>query len=269
MTQDKQTYFTKQNDKEKQSKLGQVGSNSLEVTVWEKGSTIREKFTASEFHREDFYLILNSTVKSDNSNKGVLYSFSINGVNFFGKGDLKELQKNRYHLSCLDDLYKSERRENFRLLTYPHHDAYIQIPVEESEEEASNVVDFKTKVSQTGLFKNFLDIVGDEESNLKDGFVKFRVLDVSVTGLAFQIGEIEKEFIEKQQFIEPAFVFFKEELEIPKIEIRYIVPLIQRSGRAYKVGVKFIDIDTNIDLKLGNLINNAMRDFESEFEDFI
>jgi len=269
MTEEKQTYFTKQNDKEKQSKLAQVSNAALVLTIWEKGSSVKEKFSTTEFDRNDFFLYLSSNDKSTYINKKVLYAFSINGVNYFGKGELNDLRDNRYRLDCSDDLFKSERRENFRLLTYPHHNSYIQIPLSDTEVESSNIVDFKTKMSQTGLFKNFLEIVGDDVGDIKEGFVKFRVLDLSVSGLAFQIGEIEKEIIEDIKELSPVFVFFNEEIEIPKLEIRYIVPMIQKSGVAYKVGAKFLDIDVNTDQHLGKLINSAMRNFESEFEDFI
>ena len=269
MTEEKQTYFTKQNDKEKQSKLGQVSSGSLVLTIWEKGSSVKEKFHSTDFSREEYFLFINSDDKSIYANKKVLYAFSINGVNYFGKGELKSLTNNRYRLNCNDDLFKSERRDNFRLLTYPHHNSYIQIPLKENEVEFSNLVDFKTKMSQTGLFKNFLEIVGDDVGDIKEGFVKFRVLDLSVSGVAFQIGELEKEFLEDIEELSPIFIFFNEEVKIPKMKIRYIVPMIQKSGVAYKVGAKFLEVNTNTDQHLGMLINSAMRNFESDFEDFI
>jgi hypothetical protein len=269
MAAEKQTYFTKQNDKEKQSKLSQLSNASSKLTIWEKGSSVKETFFASDFERNEFILFISSSDKSSYINKKILYAFSINGVNYFGKGELQNLRENRFRLDCTDELFKSERRESFRLLTYPHHNSYIHIPQNSENTESSNIVNFKTKMSQTGLFKNFLEIVGDEGGDLKEGFAKFRVLDLSVSGLAFQIGEIEKEILEGIKELSPVYVFFNEEVEIPKIEIRYIVPMIQKSGIAYKVGVKFLGVDTNTDLHLGKLINSAMRDFESEFEDFL
>ena len=54
-------------------------------------------------------------------------------------------------------IFKSERRANFRLLTFPHHQVYLHIQTDDSELHESNVINFQTKVSETGIFKDFLD----------------------------------------------------------------------------------------------------------------
>lgn len=268
MITESKTYFTKQNRKEKESKLSQVHKNGHKLTIWEKGSTTREEFSVGDFNRTDLFLVV-SRLESTLNNKQVLYAFSINGVNYFGKGELKELGEKRFRLECSEDLFKSEKRESFRLLTYPHHEVYVQVPMNAESEDTSNLVSFKTGQSQTGLFKNFLNLVGEETDIEKEGFGKFRVLDISVTGLAFQVGEFEKDALIGTKELKPIHIEFLEELQIPRAEIRYIVPMVQKSGKAYKVGLKFKDIDLNIDQKLGKMINDAMRDFEQDFEDFL
>jgi hypothetical protein len=259
----------KQNDKEKVSRFSQLEKTQVEITIWEKGSSTREKFSSIRFNKDEMILIV-TTSGTSLSGKKVLYAFSINGVNYFGEAELNPSVSNTFNLDCSKDLFKSERRENFRLLTYPHYDVHIQIPFEENENiEKSNVVSFETGMSQTGLFKNFLQIVGDDDKSIRKNHAKFRVLDLSVTGLAFQIGEIEKEYLEQKRVIPSTFLFFNEEIHLPSIEIRYIVPLIRAHGNAYKVGIQFLDVNTTLDEKLGNLITKAMRSFESDFEDFL
>ena len=263
------THFTKQNIKEKESRFFQLEKQLSSITIWEKGNSSREKFTTIKFDKENMALVLSigETIYTD---KNILYAFSINGVNYFGQGLLKKSVAKTYRLLCDEDLFKSERRESYRLLTYPHYDVYVEIPFVEDENIAkSNVVNFETGVSQTGLFKNFLQIVGEEETSVKENHAKFRVLDISVSGLSFQIGEIEKEYLENKKFIKPMFLTFDEEIMIPSIEIRYIVPLIRSQGSAYKVGIQFLDIDTSLDQKLGKMITKAMRSFENDFEDFL
>jgi len=271
MNKENSTYFTKQNRKEKESKLFQVFNNKLELIVWEKGKSYRDSFSCLDFNKENLQLVISSEKHEVSGNKNVLYTFTFNGVNYFGKGDLKEINGNRFKLDCSDDLFKSERRENFRLLTYPHHMAYVQFPQEVDEVQSENkIVSFQTGQSQTGLFKNFLNLVGEEEGEgVLEGFVKYRVLDLSVTGLAFLISELEKENLEKIKEIGPLKIEFGQDIEIPKAEVRYVIPMLNRNIKSYKVGIKFKEIDLNTDQQLGRLINDAMRDFETEFEDFL
>ncbi len=270
MTEKNSTHFTKQNTKEKESRFHSLTRSDSSLTIWEKGSKLREKFDVLAFSKKESLLSL-SVNETSYSGKSVLYAFAINGVNYFGEGKLSALVGTKYTLDVSSDLFKSERRENFRLLTYPHYEAHVQVPFELDENvKPSNVIGFDTKMSQTGLFKNFLKIVGeDEKVEIKDNFAKFRVLDISVTGLSFQIGEIEKEYLEQIRILKPMHLFFQEEMTIPSGEIRYIVPLIRSNGSAFKVGVQFLDIDLNLDQKLGKIINKAMRSFESDFEDFL
>jgi hypothetical protein len=270
MTHKNSTHFTKQNLKEKESRFHSLARANSSLTIWEKGSKLREKFDVLNFSKTEQKITL-SVDETTYAGKSVLYAFIINGVNYFGEGDLSPLTGKKCTVDVSGELYKSERRENFRLLTYPHYEAYVQVPYElEENSNPSNVIGFDTKMTQTGLFKNFLKIVGeDEHVEVKENFAKFRVLDISVTGLAFQIGEIEKEYLENIKILKPMHLFFQEEMVVPSGEIRYIVPLIRSNGSAYKVGIQFLDVDLNLDEKLGKFINKAMRSFESDFEDFL
>jgi hypothetical protein len=270
MTDKNSTHFTKQNLKEKESRFHTLARENSNLTIWEKGSKLREKFEVLSFLKSDQSLSL-SIDETTYAGKSVLFAFVLNGVNYFGEGNLSDLSGKKCVVDVSGDLFKSERRENFRLLTYPHYETHVQIPFEADENHTpSNVIGFDTKMSQTGLFKNFLKIVGDDEKvEVKENFARFRVLDISVTGLSFQIGEMEKEYLENIRILKPMHLFFQEEMIIPSGEIRYIVPLIRSNGSAFKVGVQFLDVDLNLDQKLGKFINKAMRSFESDFEDFL
>lgn len=270
MTDKNSTHFTKQNIKEKESRFHTLAREGLSLTVWAKGSKLREIFEVHSFSKSDKILSLKIN-ETSYAGQAILFAFILNGVNYFGEGNLSNIIDGKFKADVSGDLYKSERRDNFRLLTYPHHEAFVQVPFEMDQNiNPSNVIGFDTKMSQTGLFKNFLKIVGeDEKVEIKDNFAKFRVLDISVTGLSFQIGEIEKEYLDNIRVLKPMHLFFQEEILIPSGEIRYIIPLVRSNGSAYKVGVQFLDIDLNLDQKLGKFINKAMRSFESDFEDFL
>lgn len=266
-------YFQELTEKEKVSKLSLLARSGVEVTVWEKGQARKEKFQPQEFNFEQLRLVCFSTSGASFAGKKVLYSFEINGLPFFGKGELKDLGKTTRSLDCQESLYKSERRTTFRLLTFPHHKVFLQLKVDQEELKQSNVIGIGSGLSQTGLFKNFLRLIGEKSENApREGYARFRALDLSVTGAAFQVGELEANFFSKGAKTGRLFLEFygKQEI-IPNGEIVYNVELLQKnkSARVYKIGVRFEGVDLNLDQALGRLINSALRDFESEFEDYI
>lgn len=273
MSSQSSTYFQEQTEKEKTSKFLQLANASDEITIWAKGDTTREKFRSNEYSKDRFELIVSAQSSTTLSGKDVLYSFKINGLNFFGKGKLKALNGKMYVLQATEKLFKSERRNTFRLLTYPHQQVYIKLPIPEEELEKSNVVSFNTKMSETNLFQNFLSLMDEKTNNkYRKGYFPFRVLDLSVTGLAFQTGELESDFFPADKVIENIYLDFNgQEVAIPKCEIVYNVSILHSNTqqRTKKIGVRFLDIDTNLDEHLGSIINGALRDVESDFEDFI
>src|SRR5690606_29469836 len=138
----------------------------LDFTIWLKGSSQRKKFKSSDFHRETLrFDLISDGSENEFLNKTVLYSFVLNGVNYFGKADFKKQDAKIFSLLCQEELFKSERRETFRLLTYPTYQVYAYFKIDE-EYHGENIVDFRTKQSQTGIFQDFLKIVGEEKGSL-------------------------------------------------------------------------------------------------------
>src|SRR5690606_26230206 len=141
------------------------------------------------------------------------------------------------------DIYKSERRTNYRLLTDPILKVFAFFKVDE-EYIGQNVVDFRTKQSQTGIFKDFLKIVGGDKNSLdKEGYLHFRVKNLSVTGLSLEIGELEKKFFVAGEKTGKMYLNFEgEEIMIPNAKIVYVLDMIGQKdkGRIYKVGIQFL-----------------------------
>ena len=282
MTDKSQAYFQELNEKEKTSKLFQLARTGRELTIWEKGSPQRESFKAQEFNPDFKRILCLPPPASSLGNKQVLYSFELNGLFFFGKGELKAVGNGLNSLECQGKLYKSERRGAFRLLTFPHHKVFLHLKIAAKELEESNVIGFKTGMSETGIFKRFLSLIGEkegdgkksgEEENLSyEGHFRFRALDISVTGAAFQVGEMELKHFPKHKRTGKIHLEFNGKKEtVPDAEVVYRSALAQKNKnhKAYKIGLKFKDVDLNLDQSLGRLINGAIRDFETEFEDFL
>lgn len=266
-------YFQELTEQEKISKLSLLARSDVELTVWEKGQAKKEKLQPKEFNFEQLRLVCFSASGASFAGKKVLYSFEINGLSFFGKGELNDLGKTTRSLHCQESLYKSERRTTFRLLTFPHHKVFLQLKVDQEELKQSNVIGIGSGLSQTGLFKNFLRLIEDKSKDTPpEGYARFRALDLSVTGAAFQVGELEAKFFPKGAKTGRILLEFNGKQEaIPNGEIVYNVELLQKNKRAriYKIGLRFEGVDLNLDQALGKLINSALRDFDSEFEDYI
>ena len=272
---DQKVYFKELTDEEKQSKFSQLYRRSEgEITIWLKGKTNKHVLKVAQYFQTKNEVQIIGNIPKDHLNSDVLYSFELNGLFFFSKGKTKSATNEKVYLEVKEKLFKSERRSNFRLLTFPHQQVYIHIQVSEEKREDSNIVSLKTGFSETGLFQNFLKVIGDDGSEVQiDGCLKLRVLDISVTGMAIQMGQIEKDlFSETNKELGPIHLEFNGQmLKIPNAQILYFIDTLaqDKKTKLFKAGVQFLDIDTNLDVKLAKLINQTLRSLESEFEDFL
>lgn len=266
-------YFKKLTTDEKLSKIFQLSRHArAEILFWKKGAQKKETLLVDSFLRERNQINVTLSSQSKIESGDYLFNFLLNGVQYFGS--VKAVRQG-FQLSLFpsDEFYKSERRSNFRLLTYPHQQvyAYIKFKVDGQTAE-SNLFQFKTGLNETNLFKNFLKIVDQEIELEESGYIKFRVIDVSVTGLALQMGEHERDLFEskKMEISNMLLDFNGKNIKIPKAKILYFLNFLanDKKTKMYKAGVEFLDIDTNLDERLSHIINKTLRSLEDEFEDF-
>lgn len=265
-------YFTKLNDQEKKSKLQNLlNMAKSEVTVWQKGSKEKHRLEVRSRQSE---VALVSRVESGLLNSNLLVNFSLSGLNFFTEAQIVTKDDKNYIL-LNSDFYKSERRTNFRLLTDSRYEVYLYFKQIQRAERDSNVVGIQTKTSETGLFKNFLKMMSGEDEGLSyiNDYLRFKVLDISVSGAAIQVGEIEHEMIRQSKDRTGALLldFNGKLFEIPNGRIHYMSPMKNKpqSTPILKAGVEFLEIDTNLDEDLSAIINQTLRDVDKEFEDFL
>jgi c-di-GMP-binding flagellar brake protein YcgR len=272
---DQRVHFKKLTDEEKHSKLSQLArSTENKITIWKKGETKKYDVSPIQYFRSKSDIQVDGDVSETLFGQEVLYSYELAGLHFFGKSKLVSLTKDKMYLECHTELFKSERRANFRLLTFPHQQVFIHIPVPQEEQIKSNLVNFSTKTSETGLFNNFLDVINDKGAEkIIDGHLKLRVIDISVTGLAAQLGYTENSLFEEVNVeLGPIELEFNGVMiKIPNAKILYKLDYLARDKktRMYKAGIHFLEVNTNLDEELSNLINLTLRSLESEFEDFL
>lgn len=268
-------YFNKLNDQEKTSKLNMLANlPKAELIVWEKGSAMKHKLKVGGPLSKKLELIIIDHFPKSLFSKNLLINFNLSGLKFFGTGIIDE-RENSSIIKLIGELYKSERRSNFRLLTHPHHEVYIYIKAQnENDSSQSNILHLHTKTTETGLFKNFLTLIdGGESVEKNDEYLKFKVLDLSVTGLALQVGELEKKYLPEMNvdFGMSYLEFNDQKFQLPGAEILYINLIKSDKGvsSVYKAGIKFLNVDTNLDEQLSSLLNKTLRGVEKEFEDFL
>lgn len=265
------TYFRELGLREKKSKLARLVDQNGTVMVWKKGDNKRELYERLSMAPDSLEIQL-SGAKTKYDKQDVLYTFELKGVHYFGKGKISKASNYGCFLDCQNTLYKRERRENFRLLTYPHHKIFVHINMNYFGEE-SNIIDINTQMSQTGLFKSFVKLINDDdETPLREGHVCCRVVDISVKGLGVHVSEIEKNYLEENPELGKLFIDFKgEEIEIEEAKVIYSIPIAAQDPNVelFKVGIKFLNVDDYMEKELGKKITDTLSEYTSDFEDFI
>ena len=270
-----QTFFSKLDASEKNARLSSFAQAGGEITLWMKGTKDKQNLKVVSFDKERCSLVLETREEPFAVESRLLSSFEFRGMNFFAEVLLQRSIGGQILVHFPGDFFKSERRNSYRLLTFPLYEVWTSIDLGE-EYEGGKVVGIKDKRSQTGIFKNFLNLVNnveDPETN-STGALRLRVQDLSTTGMALHIGELETVQIKKDREFENVDLIFPDEtLRIPKIRIMYVVPYIgsDKNVKKFKVGVRFDDVPLQLDQKLGKKINELLRsnDNNKDFEEFL
>ena len=272
-----ETYFSKLDLKEKESRLVQLGISKGQVTVWVKGDKQKHHFTVLEFDKNRNELILDSKNNIFAKGTQLLCSFELRGMFFFSEVTVNRSIVDFFLLEFKGQLFKSEKRSSYRLLTYPIYNVNAEFDLGEAY-EGGTVVDFKTRQNQTGLFKNFLNLIEAPDKEVvrtKDvtQTEKFRVQDLSATGLSLHVSELESRYFSKGiNFKDVKIIFPDETIVIPDVKVVYLVDFItgERKIKKFKVGLNFPYNPTSVDENLGRKINELLReiDFNKDFENF-
>lgn len=265
-----QTFFSKQDATEKRSRLLLLGTTKGSLTVWRKGTKDKLTYVALDYDQERDGIILNTYEKKFPLNETILCAFELRGMNFFSEVVFQESIGGYAFLQFANTLFKSERRTSYRLMTYPMYEVWAEFELAEAY-EGGKVVDIKSRTSQTGIFKNFLKLVEHDESADK---LRVRVQDISTTGMALHIGELEQEFFPKDMSYKKVNIRFEDEvIQIPEVKIVYVAstPSNDPNLKKFKLGIHFENIPTLLDDRIGKKINSLLRqnDFNKDFETFI
>jgi c-di-GMP-binding flagellar brake protein YcgR len=268
-----ETYFSKLDSKEKISRLVQLANSRGLITMWVKGQKQKFIFKVLEFDKERLEIILDTKENPFPKGLSILFSFELRGMFFFSQATTNKSIVDHLILESKGELYKSEKRGSYRLLTYPIYEVYAEFDLGEAY-EGGKVIDLKSRTNQTALFKNFLKLLeAKDESDNQNQTVKYRVQDLSTTGLSLHIGELEAQFFSKDFIYKSVKIEFPDQtIIIPEVKVVYIVDYIagDKNLKKYKVGLHFPNMPAAIDDQLGGKINQLLReiDFNKDFENF-
>ncbi len=268
-----QTFFSKLDSYEKANRLSQLGNSRGNIVIWEKGAKIKHSQMAVAFDKDQQNLVLETKTDIFPPGTKVLCSFELRGMSFFAQAVFKKSIGNDAVLEIHQELFKSEKRSSYRLMTFPMHEVWAEFDLGEVY-EGGKVVDLKSRSSQTALFKNFLNLIDQDEDLLNKGIVRIRIQDVSATGLALHIGELESKYFAKDRIFKNVNLrFIDQDFIMPEIKVIYVVDYISgdKKIRKFKVGMHFSKNTTDLDNLIGKKINQVLRDSDQnkDFEKLI
>lgn len=265
-----QTFFSKLDQTEKNNRLNAIGNNRGKVTVWVKAQKEKHLLDVIKFDASRNVLVLDTKEDVFANNTETLCSFEFRGMSFFSQ---TIFLKSVGDFACLrfdSDLFKSEKRSSYRLMTYPLHEVWAVFNLDEAY-EGGKVIDFRSKQSTTAIFSKFLNLVEGDETD--PSALKIRLQDLSTTGMALHIGELESRYFPKDAvFRNVKLKFVDEEITIPELKVVYMVNFIgsDKNLKKFKLGIHFENLPNTLDHWLGKKINSLLResDHNKDFENF-
>lgn len=267
------SHFSPLNVAEKRSKLRQLDQIKGQLTLWRKGEKTRLIHRVKSFNRESDELVVHLETLRPKAGELILASFDLNGVSYFFKASVARFLADEITLQCTDEFYKSERRQNVRVLTFPVFDlnGFFTIPV---SYEDGKILNISRRPSQTGIFKSFLKLVDAGDAG-DDSKLKLRLQDLSSTGMSVFVGPAELDWFKAGEELRDTEIHFVDEvLRFPKIKIVYVVDHIghaSRKQKQYKVGLRFDEMPQSLAESLNGKIATMLRtlDLNKDFEDFL
>lgn len=268
--------FIKLTQKEVQARISQLVLQRAQAKIWKK----REKHISCEFeaYNIDEGLVITFrkvVVDSSWNNKNILIQFTFNHVDYFAKGQVVKVKDpDGLKVSIGKYIYKTEKRENERLLTFPHYQAYAYFKLYESSGE--NVLSFNqrkaTNIESFERFNNSIEQLQKKKKTEIGELIGFRVLDLSRQGVSFLIDAKSKHLFQEVNEVTFSLMIEGEMFTLNEGKLIYLVDYLsghQSSNHKFKVGLVFKPI-TEFESKLLSLLEERkdMGLIRTQFEEF-
>lgn len=279
MVESSKEKFTGLNVSEITSKVSSFINGEKPIRVWSKGEEPVLAFVKNYNEQVLTLDISSALIESHIFKDRVFINFSYNSVDYFAKGELISDENGHVIIKLGEEVYKSEKRANERLLTFPHHQVYAYFKIY-SDENNSNIISLnKFNEAPSGAINNFVSermksIVSEDEGISE--LMGFRILDISSNGLSFCANNRETGYfvgLEDESNVEFTLMFEERPYTLECADIVYIVDYVNL--RASKIPMKKIGVHfkENEDLK-NNLLkfmddSGVFREVDKNIESFL
>ena len=277
MVESSKEKFTGLNLNEISSKVSSFTNSEKPIRIWGKD---KEPFHAfvRDFNKSKITLDISTSLEEFSNGEKKFINFSFNTVDYFVKGIVSSVDNKEITIELEENVFKSEKRQNERLLTFPHHNvnAYFKVY---SDSDSSNIISLnrvkneKEEVLESFASERMKEILKDDA--VAD-LMGFRILDLSSNGLSFFANNRETSYFagfEDDSNVEFTLMFESKAFTLKCAEVIYIVDYV--NSRASKVPMKKIGIQFNEDSDLQNQIESfinekgALREVDKSFESFL
>lgn len=282
---DANSNFIKLTIDEMGTKLNTLAKQKEVIKVWIKGE-------ASSLYRVSDYTVLKSPESSDYLltlfsegdesdtlfiGKKVFFNFTLNEADYFSEGSISHDDiHNTLVIRMTENFYRTEKRGNERLLTFPHHQVYAYFKVL-NEKDESNVIELKREED-----KLYIDYKMKQKKELKERLKKkisdvedligFRALDISRSGIAFIINNDESKYF-KDNIKYSFYILFDGDIFVVRgANLVYKVDYVggPEGKKRFKVGLNFNPVE-NLSKHILELLreSSGAGSIQKEFEDFV
>lgn len=209
--------------------------------------------------------------------KKIYLSFSFREIDYFSEGSVEIVEKDFLKLTIAEDIFRSEKRIDERLLTFPHHQVYAYFEFLKGS-DSENVVSIKKAQEQSYLDykkKQKEDLLKEIEQfvdNPQD-YIGFRAIDISKSGVAFLVGSDERKHFSNDAAHDLIVLFDGQVIELKSSKLIYNIDFVGPTGGSeskFKIGLHF---KPNPDLTglISAVIrkSNSLDVLKNDFEDFI
>jgi len=255
------------------------------IKIWEPRSEtyhyrLKDYTSLKSDDSSDFYLTLFSEGEEQDQEligKKVYYSFFLNESDYFSEGTISyDEAHNTLVVRLTEKIYRTEKRDSERLLTFPHHQVYVYFKVL-NEKAESNVIeihreedrlyqDYKNKQK-----KELKEKLRKKVSDVED-LIGFRALDISKSGIAFILGEEESRYFKEDRKYSFYILFDSDIFMVRGADMVYKVDYLGdvKEKKRFKIGLTFVQVE-NLSGHIDKLLRENVEDssLQKEFEDFL
>ena len=227
-------------------------ADAKQILLWHKEKSLECTYKDFKIVDKQFQIDLQTKKKKDKPLKGKFFiKFHLKTGQYFTETCLKKQEDGYFTVEILGSVYKGDRRQQERLLAYPHYQIHAFFKVEEENEEdnllfinkiSSNEVDSLQEIRRKTLLQEFSNL-GPSAQELADNYLGFRVLDLSTQGISFLINSFERRYFQDHSLLCDIILNFSGvRYNLSEGKIVYMVDYIYGKARnvpMYKIGMQF------------------------------